>query len=56
MCNTLHKNINYNERVGSKIKQTNLKHQTHKQSYIEDGNIACGLLLPLEKMLNCKKK
>ena len=42
-----------NERVGSKRKQNNLKHQTHEQSYIEDGNIVSGWL-PLEKMLESK--
>ena len=36
------------------MKQNKLKHQTHEQSYIEYGNIVCGLLLPLEKMFDRK--
>ena len=47
--------IIYNERVRSKRKQKNLKYQTHEQSYIKDGNIVCGLVQQLEKMVNCEK-
>ena len=32
-----------------------MKHQTREQSCIKDGNIACGLLLPLEKNKIMKK-
>ena len=50
------KGTNQNERVRSKREQNILKHQTHEQSYIEDGNIRCGLFLQLEKMFNREKK
>ena len=48
--------INQNKLVGSKGKQKMLMQQTHEQSYIDDSNIACCLLLPLEKLFDRKKK
>ena len=56
MCNIPYQSINQNERVISTRKHNFLKHQAHEQSYIKYGNIACGLILSLEKIFNREKK
>ena len=55
-CSIIYKSINQKEPIRFKRKQNILKYQTHEHSYIEDGNITCGLLLPLENMCDCEEK
>ena len=56
MCNILYKNINQNERVTSKMKQANLKHQTPEYSYMYRRQHHCAwLIATVEKCLIVKK-